>query len=168
MSGGGLSDVLRDMAEGNHAKPAPGAGQTTPGRPPTGAAHDDLMPGEIDDESGEVLGVAMLTDQPTAFTAGNRPAARTPSRHVPRGGHPDGLKAIMLPVFGTVGLLLLIPGVWALLILGGVEALVPEGRAIEDAQQMAYFMLIALPMALILLAAAGYNAMVILNNRNKP
>ena len=63
----------------------------------------------------------------------------------------QGLKATAAPLLGTVGVLLLIPGVWAVLTLSGMNV---AGSAREDAQAMAWAMLVCWPIAICLLVTA--------------
>jgi hypothetical protein len=61
------------------------------------------------------------------------------------------VKAMGIPVLLTVGLLLLIPGFWSLLLLAGA---IKNNR--EDARTMAFVMLMCWPIAAVLFTAAGY------------
>jgi hypothetical protein len=70
-----------------------------------------------------------------------------------RARKPNPVKAVAIPVLITVGLLLLIPGIWSVLLLAGVE--VWNSRA-PGAQRMAVVMLIASwPMSICLLGGAA-------------
>lgn len=67
-------------------------------------------------------------------------------------GGMHGLKATMAPVVGTVGVLLLVPAIWAVLVLGGAEVFAAERN---DALSMAKAMLVCWPIAICLIAASG-------------
>ena len=85
-----------------------------------------------------------LTARPSNGRAATN-GRRTPS------AKPQGFRAVAAPVLATVGGLLLIPAVWATLLLGGVE--VPGSRR-SDAASMAMFMLMCWPVAICLIAAS--------------
>ena len=61
------------------------------------------------------------------------------------------LKATAAPLLGTVGVLLLIPAFWALLLLAGVGV---PGSAREDSRGMAAVMLTCWPIAICLIITA--------------
>ena len=65
----------------------------------------------------------------------------------------NDLKKVAVPMLITVGLLLMIPGLWALLVLGGVEIF---GSAKQGARGMAMVMLLCWPIALLLIFGAFY------------
>ncbi len=72
-----------------------------------------------------------------------RPPARRDANH--------GLKTASVPVLITVGLLLLVPGVWSLLILTGTWE-----SPREDARTMAIAMLATWPIALSMFCGAWF------------
>ena len=166
-----LSDVLRDMADSppkpsqtsnsdddptapasdqeetpdgfNSDEPDPPAASASPAQAAIDDEDDDeeMVVVELDDESGEAVGQAV---EPAPRSS---PRRRTPPRRKPTGG----MKGVAVPVLITVGGLLLIPAVWAALLLAGAVTSEREG-----AQTMAYAMLACWPIALILFAAAGF------------
>jgi len=71
----------------------------------------------------------------------------------PRRPPANPLKALAAPAMLGVAALLLIPGVWAVLLLAGVE--VPNAQR-DGARTMAVAMLIAWPIVLLLAAMAGF------------
>ncbi len=172
----GLSDALRQMADnepddqtldgqGGQAAARPGAtrlgasasGDSSPAEP--WDDDDDLVPAVVEDESGEIVGEvaepAAMTDA-ADFTAPPMPRVQMPGgssvsrsriKHKPKG---DGLKAFAVPIVLAVGLMLLAPGIWALLVLTGAYQSEQEG-----ATQMAMMMLISWPISFCLLAAGA-------------
>ncbi len=65
----------------------------------------------------------------------------------------NDLKKVAVPMLITVGVLLMIPGLWALLVLGGVEIF---GSTKQGARGMAMVMLLCWPIALLLIFGAFY------------
>ena len=63
------------------------------------------------------------------------------------------LKATAAPLLATVGVLLLVPAFWSLLLLAGVNV---PGSDREDAGQMAAIMLVSWPIAICLIVAAVF------------
>jgi len=101
---------------------------------------EEVIVVEIDDESGDAVAAAPQSSPPPS-------RRRTPPKRKPTGG----MKGVAIPVLITVGGLLLIPAIWAALLLAGA---IDSQR--EGAQTMAYAMLACWPIALILFAAAGF------------
>ena len=155
----GLSDVLRDMAGGD------GSG----GRPAQPQSPDDCEfvhaeladPHPLHTPTSEPRRVnspaparssrrpatpkrAQASDMRSAKPSSARTKSSPPRR---RPARKSGLKATAVPLLGTVGLLLLIPAVWAVMVLMNAES---SG----DDRGMAVAMLVAWPIALCLLAAA--------------
>lgn len=131
-----LPDVLRDMAE-NRETPL----HSEPENQPARRARDDNHPIDelINDESGETV----------AAGATRRASAAANNRH-------DilSLQAATVPVLITVGILLILLGVWGTLVLCGSDVVLSDR---EDAQGMAWAMvLIGYPLGLCLVAGAGY------------
>lgn len=91
----------------------------------------------------------------------SRPAGATSKRSSVSGGAAGSLrrrksktydlKATAAPLLATVGVLLLIPGIWSVLLLMGVGV---PGSQRQDARPMAAVMLVSWPIALFLIAAA--------------
>lgn len=135
----GLSDVLRQMAD------SPGAPRSAS---PARQEAVDQTPAElaaaepIDDESGERVGAAQA--RPAAARRPVHPAPADPSA---------GLKMLAVPVLLAVGLLLMVPGCWAVLRLLGVDVPLSDRPNVDV---MAKVMLTCLPIAAILLAGAGF------------
>ncbi|MEX0775839.1 MAG: hypothetical protein WD042_09025 [Phycisphaeraceae bacterium] len=169
-AGEGLSDVLRDMAQGAAAREVKPSDEALREEPDGGAdvaddaddaGNDEMIVAEVEDESGELLGQAQ-EPAPSRSSRPQRSAApaytrtsigATPSPSVrTRGRRPTqdtgGIKAMAVPVVITVGVLLIIPGIWALMALMGIASTEREG-----ATGMALLMLIAWPISFCLLAA---------------
>ncbi len=83
-------------------------------------------------------------------TSARQPARVTP-RTTRRNAKSNDLKAVAAPLLATVGVLLLIPAMWALLLLMGVGV---PGSARDDSRPMAAVMLISWPIAICLIAAS--------------
>lgn len=138
----GLSDALTRMAGGQHYEPDP----TSRGRSSdTRAVDDSVILGELDEPRHQTAHPPTGADPKTETPARSR--ARTPAGRDAN----HGLKAAAVPVLITVGLLLLIPGVWSLLILTGTWE-----SPREDAKTMAVAMLATWPIALSMFAGAGF------------
>jgi hypothetical protein len=201
MGTGGLSDVLRDMAAGEDARPKP-AKPSTPSRPATSRAaagagdagesgraeppvaeeaiEEELTPAASQlDETDQFDAVDGAEDarpaQKPAATQPRREASRRPAagassrgtatsssraagtrratRSGSRRGEPDGLKAAGVPVCITVGCLLLVPGLWALAVLTGMNVWRSDW---PSATTMAVAMLACLPLAVCLFAGAWW------------
>jgi hypothetical protein len=153
----GLSDVLRQMAENPDAKPEPDAGQALPDGVVHAEGEDDLLVGEVDDESGDIVASssggngAAPPEATSAARAAARPGAASRT-YRPSGPPSPGLKAVAVPVLLTVGVLLLIPGVWAILLLCGADVWKSDD---SSAKSVALIMLLCWPIAACLLAAAA-------------
>ncbi len=140
----GLSDVLHQMASDAEARLAK----------PTSAGDQDHF------VEGSTEGDAVL---PTTGSRSARPTDRTrtsggsaqpqrPGQRRGTGGH-DRIKAIAVPVLGLVGLLLLIPAMWSLLLLADHEVWHHDR---QGARSMATVMLICWPIAAALVGTAGF------------
>ncbi len=154
----GLSDVLREMAAGQQPAP-PSHPQPMPEI--QAAERIDPKPRPQPRNAG-----VSPRPQPVTRASTSRPAARAPSqtRRAPstntRTAHrrpaarssSHGLKATAAPLLATVGVLLLVPALWSVLTLSGMNVV---GSDREDAQAMAMVMLVCWPVALCLLIAAG-------------
>jgi hypothetical protein len=124
-------------------------------------AFEAAIDGEVDDESGEVIGAAPgdVADASTAAAASSpattsarpRPGRKARSRHGSKQTNP--LKAIGAPILITVGLLMLIPGIWSVLYLMGSVT-----STKDNADLMAYVMLSCWPIAAILVASGIFFA----------
>ena len=134
-SASGLSDVLRQMADNTTDHLEATAAATGPSAEELPAAED--MAEAYD--SGEIDGSASVA----------RP--RRPVRTAASANQP--LKAAAVPVLFTVGALLLVPAVWAVLLLGGANVWHAQR---PDAQRMAVVMLACWPIALSLFGAGVF------------
>jgi len=144
MTSSGLSNALHDLASGT---PQPQQRSDAPAD-----LHEDegIIVGEIDDESGEIGGAAPYASNPVISTPGSSSPRRSSVRKTKKN---DGLKAVFAPVLLTTGILLLIPAVWSVLLLSGMQVWQSER---DDARSMAMAMLISWPIALLLLVAGGW------------
>jgi len=122
--------------------------------PNTGSSDDDILvvddeaidtPGE-QEEASAALGAAISGQAGPARGPG---AVRRPKKK--RNNMAD-VKAVAIPLLATVGVMLLFPAIWAVLILRGHETLASDK---PDAETMAMVMLVCWPIALILIAAAA-------------
>ncbi len=142
-SDSGLSDALRQMAENPPGAQSSSDAQASAGAPaaqPDDAELDSsLVAAEIDDESGEPLAQAAPPSKPR------------PARSASPAGAPHGLKAFSVPLLITVGFLLLLLGVWAILVLVGMNVWLAHK---SGAKAMAAFMLLSWPIGLALIGAA--------------
>jgi hypothetical protein len=161
---GDLSDTLRKMAE-NPPSDKVDLGDvdlepdgTMEPLPPGAAEQMDL---ELDDESGEMIGAVMhdagvggesggaydvaTTPAPVSYTASSTRTAKKREDH--------SLKAMMVPVFFTVGALLLVPAIWSVLLLLGFD--VPLRKS-ESSTPMALVMLACWPISGVLLFGASF------------
>lgn len=107
----------------------------------------------VEDESGELVGVeGGAEEQPAAFDFSPSPASPRPRTAVKPQVKPDQtLKAVAVPILGTVGVLLLWPAFWSLLLLLNI---IESHR--ESARTMAFVMLMCWPIAGVLLAGAVF------------
>jgi len=149
-SHGDLSDALRNMADGEHdPEPAEHRPEDTED---TVDEHDatavdqadaDPAPEEamLEDEAGDFIASA-----PAAQSTTNAARRTTPRRS--RKGD-DQFKAAAVPVLFTVGGLLILIGIWALLLL--LDVAVPMHQR-SGSQQMAIAMLVCWPVGLALIA----------------
>lgn len=127
----------------------------------------EWIEGRIDDGRSGLAGVASPRRRAAAAEPAARPRKKAPSvkksngsaQKVAKGRKPlrrsqsNDLKATAVPLLGTVGGLLLIPAVWAVLVLAGVA--VPAADR-EDSRPMAAIMLVSWPIAICLIWAAVY------------
>ena len=143
---------------------------TTPPPPSSGAG--DAAPSEIVEdeviEDAVDLGTAPAAVAPTpppadlhvdldefSTAVDTAPKAPRPRTAMPKNvAPPSSLQSTSIPVLITVGLLLLGPGVWSVLILLG-KTEIPGGER-EDAKKMASLFWICLPMGLLLITGALY------------
>jgi len=123
-----LSDTLRRMADGEDEAPAPRQAS----KPPPSAL------------SARAASRAGATSKPrTAPAATRRPARPAPNR----------LRAVAIPVLLLVGIALLFPAVWAVMLLAGGEV---RNHDRPGAIGMARVMLVCWPIALALLGSAVF------------
>ncbi len=122
--------------------------------------------GEIDDQTSGLAAIAAAGLHSTATRDSNnassgrtktkqsKPTTRqAPMKLPPRKSKSHDLKATAAPLLGTVGVLLLVPAFWAVMVLIGWSV---PGAAREDSRTMAAVMLVSWPIAICLLAAAGF------------
>ena len=150
----GLSDILREMAEKPDStfKTSYREAENTPVKNDPQQPHRDTL----DAGTAPPLATA-LPDKPPVMPP--RSASGTGRQQTPyatlRHGHRQhlGLKTMAMLVLSTVGMLLLIPAVWALLLLAGAEV---WNHDRTGAHKMALLMLICWPIAFALLCGAVY------------
>lgn len=131
----GLSDVLRDMAEGQapsrstpSARPGPSARGGSARRPqpaqaarPTEPEDDDVIVGEMDEPDSSRRRTAAPVS-PAAFDEGGATIAAAPRRRAPQPPPPSHtLQEVGACLFTTFGILMLLVAAWGTLILAGVE-----------------------------------------------
>ncbi|MBS3822132.1 MAG: hypothetical protein KGY81_10265, partial [Phycisphaerae bacterium] len=172
-----LADALSALSEGKHDDPAGqqpkdpnGQGEPNdlndpgdpgdpgelndPGDPDDDAGGHDGgpdpdMPHALAAESGDAAPVWALDDDDPATPAGSasrRLASRRPRR--PSGSARFGVKASMI-----IGMLLLVPAIWAVCLFAGVD--VPNASA-ANAERMALLMLFCWPVSLALIGGSVY------------
>ena len=152
----GLSDVLRDMANGQHhedphPQPMPEIEparfkQPASARPrPTVAANKRNAPrtSRTRPTANPSSSARRSSTSPNTRGTRNRPIRKSSSH---------GLKATAAPLLATVGVLLLIPGIWSVLTLSGMDI---AGSKRDDAKAMATAMLVCWPIAICLLVTAA-------------
>jgi hypothetical protein len=128
--------------------------QTPP--PPSAPAEPEPEP-EPEPESDPDAELAAF-----ASAASAAPARPRPTTPVKKGG---SLKATMVPILGTVGLVLLVPGVWSLLyLMTGVDV---WQRDNPRAKGIAMLMLVSWPIAIILVASAVVMARQLMRDKAK-
>lgn len=156
MSHEDMGDQLGALARASqgHDEPQPAQRPSNPGQQ-TGhpVTHEedqgDFVAAEVDDESGGEIAEVPLHFQAAATQSG--PAYRP----LPRKGKKKNneLKAMAAPILMTVGVMLLMPAFWAVLVLTGAP--VPMSDR-EDASTMAKVMLLCWPLALTLVIPAVF------------
>lgn len=127
-----LANALHNLSADSRQEASPPAAE----QEQDDAFDAELVEAEVDDESGQVLA--------TTPAPAPRPISRTPFRTKPPSS--GGLKAVASPVLITVGLLMLIPAVWAVLFLSGS---ITSDK--HDARVMAFVMLACWPIAIALI-----------------
>jgi len=148
-----------ETSEVRPGEPAPG-GQTYAVAEDEGSKPDagEADPDEASDEA--MSGLAAIVDAQHAdaddiVSAVNAPRPRVAG--APSGGRKKAKPASGIQKFATfplitVGLLMLIPAIWSVMVLNGQEA---PGSDRPDARNMAYLMLVCWPIAILLLGAGG-------------
>lgn len=137
----GLSDALSRMARGDHNPTKPHGKAIPSGK--RSVTSDDTNPlVELGESKGKMVG-AQASIVPSPASRRPRPPVKRDANH--------GLKAAAVPILITVGVLLMIPGIWSLLILTGVWE-----SPREDAKTMAVAMLATWPIAASIFAGAGF------------
>jgi hypothetical protein len=146
----GLSDTLRHMAQ-NPPSDKVDLGDASPAPDESPSDHAEHGPLALNDDSGGAYGLAAHEEHsPHADGAAMPSAPYIPTRPL-RNGHDHGLKAMAIPIFTTVGGLLLVPAVWAVLVLAHVPVWASES---DSATLMALVMLACWPISGILLLGA--------------
>ena len=132
-----IEDHLAEMAQAADA--------SKDGPPDPAQAHADAL-----EQGGETH--AERDGERESASAASVP--RRAARRAGRGGatQTGGVKAFAAPILMTVGALLLVPAIWSVRYLSGVEGVSHAQR--EGARPMALLMLICWPMALALMAAS--------------
>lgn len=158
---GGLSDVLRQMADGeptsDNMPQQSDLAPTEPDNESVDQADDTALAAAMEDEAGDVIGESTASTTPKAAASPTPEPTRTAPQAAPRpavsrrpaASNTHQLKATAAPVLVTVGILMLIPAVWAVAILLGI----PVWHSQRDgAGQMAIAMMVCWPIALALIA----------------
>lgn len=155
-----LGDQLGDLARASqgqgqsqnhdHGAPAHQTSHDHPAGQPLShdEDHGEFIAAEVDDESGSEVAQAPMHFQP----AQNQQAG-SPYRPLPSKKKNSEIKAMAAPVLMTVGLMLLIPAFWSVLVLTGAP--VPMADR-EDASTMAKVMLLCWPLSLTLIIPAVF------------
>jgi hypothetical protein len=148
---GGLSDALRNLADGPPASPDGAAPDNAKDGTGPGGELAGEVEGEIDDEAGDVIAAAAgqvpAATGPT-LTAAQRRAAIEAAK-LKQQKHPA--KMVLIVLLFVVGGLLLIPGFWSVGILCNLWT---SDRG-QSARPMAAFMLVCWPLAAALLGGAA-------------
>ena len=146
---GGLSDALRNLADGPPASPdAAAPDNAKDGAVPEGELAGEIE-GEIDDEAGDVIAAAagLAPTGPTLTAAQRREAIQ--AAKLKQQKHPA--KMVLIVLLFVVGGLLLIPGFWSVGILCNLWT---DPR--PTAKMFAAIMLFCWPMAAALLGGAWF------------
>ncbi|MCG8510902.1 MAG: hypothetical protein MI741_16890 [Rhodospirillales bacterium] len=143
---GGLSDALRNMADGEHEE-APDVEHDAAGEIEEG--------GYLEDEAGDVVASAPEHHEEAAPAAqssrsrsGSSASARARKAQAKRRNDVK-LKSNMIPVLFTMGILMLLIGTWALLVVMKIEGIPLADR--PNATGTAMVMLACIPVGLALL-----------------
>jgi hypothetical protein len=161
-SSGGLSDALRELANGppESAQPADGGADAEVEGELTAEVE-----GEIDDEAGDIIAAAPTARHSAGGIPGGVPGS--PSRAAPKmttaqrqaairaaqaNRHRSPAKIALMAVLFVVGLALLYPAFWSVGVLCGLWT---SDRG-DSARPMAFMMLICWPLAAVLLGGAGF------------
>lgn len=140
---GGLSDALRDLADGV---------QELPIEQDDHEYHATPEPATKRSSTSSSAASSRRTAQRPATTATRRPANSTRSSGSAHASNMK-LKLMAVPALVGVGLLLLLPGIWSILIILDREVI---GYNSDGAKTMAYAMLSSWPLALFMFAGAGF------------
>jgi len=134
-----LADALTNMSEGKHKEQSGESQDAPPPDVPQGIAPEP-------DDAAAAPAWDLDADEASATSpSSSRPlASRRPPR--PSGVARFGVKASMV-----IGMLLLIPAIWAVLVLAGVDVL---NASAAGADRMALLMLICWPIALALIGGS--------------
>lgn len=146
---GGLSDALRDLADGVQELPI---------------EQDDHEYHEVPDQAQRRTSsssAAPARSSSTARRSAQRSGSSSSTRRATGTSRPGGsahasnikLKLMAVPALIGVGFLLMLPGIWSILILLDREVI---GYDSSGAKNMAYAMLAAWPLSLFMFAGAGF------------
>jgi|GEM_PF-5645780 len=111
---------------------------------------EEEVEGVLEDEHDEQEAADPMASLNAASSSATAAPRRTSVR--PKRKKDNSLKATAVPILITVGCLLLVPAIWAVMILGGSET--AWGAERENASSMAKIMLVCWPLALILIISA--------------
>lgn len=139
---GGLSDALRDLADGV---------QELPIEQDDHEYHAEPEPATQRSTSRQASSTARRPAARAASSTTRRPAGA--SRSSSSTASNIKLKLMAVPALVGVGLLLLLPGIWSILIILDREVI---GYDSDGAKTMAYAMLASWPLALFMFAGAGF------------
>lgn len=165
---GGLSDVLRDMAEREAARsssreslppPQPGrprrskrSGKVSVGGDATRSSRGDIASKQTKQTKQSKQGHA--GSQNVTSAAGSKRSGQTGAVAMRRiAMKRDPLHAAAVPVFLLMAALLLVPGAWAVLLLAGYEVWRSDW---QGSQTMAMSMMACFPIAALLVVGAWY------------
>ena len=146
-------DEIFIVEEDQILSPPPETDPAAPGDAPSdpaaaGPAAPTAPAAQEADDPGAALTAALADAAPTP-TPGPR-VPRPPGRRRKKGL--QDIKPVAAPILGTVGAMLMVPAIWAVMILQEYEIWASDR---SDAVLMAKVMLICWPIALILLASAA-------------
>ena len=139
----------------------PGSDAENEPKPEQPGEDDVIVDGELDDEATddatkEAIAAeagAGAPEEEEEFDFSTAPAPRSRVKPPVKKADPShSLKATAVPILITVGVALMIPGMWAVLRLSGAEWVWSYSR--ENSRAMAFVMLMCWPIAIILFGGA--------------